>query len=172
MSEGVGGNNLWLQKEPSSEEIIEELKNRDLSGYTEFVFCGFGEPLFAFDKIVEIGGFLRKAGKKVRLNTNGQADLIVGRNAAERLEDAVDTVSISLNASDAKKYNEICECAYGEDGFFSMLRFAKECVGRVKRVIFSVVNTIGEDEIKRCEKIAADIGAEFRVRKYDVYASR
>ena len=166
-SDGVGGNKLWLSETPSYSQVIELLKARRLDDYEEFVFCGFGEPLYAFESVVKIGEFLRGLGKKVRLNTNGQASLIVGANAAARLKDAVDTVNISLNASSAARYNAVCRCAFGEAGFYSMLEFAGECVSALNRVVLSVVDTVGKEEIRRCAEIAQGIGAEFRVRAYD-----
>jgi MoaA/NifB/PqqE/SkfB family radical SAM enzyme len=182
-ADGVGGHNLWLEKEPSAEEVIARLKELNLDKYREFVFCGFGEPLYAFERLVEIGVFLRRKGKKTRLNTNGQAELIIKpeivecmdgisddidicRRIVRILRGAVDTVSISLNASNAERYDEICRCAFKDDGFYSMLKFAEECVGKIQRVILSVVDTIGAEEIEKCGKIAGKIGAELRVRKY------
>ncbi|MDR2047318.1 MAG: TatD family nuclease-associated radical SAM protein [Clostridiales bacterium] len=173
---GVGGHNLWLDKEPTAEEIIHRLNKTELDRYGEFVFCGFGEPLYAFDTLVEIGGFLRGKGRKTRLNTNGQAELILKgherfRNLTDivgALAEAVDTVSISLNASNAEKYNEICFCRFGTAGFYAMLDFAAECTGRIGRTIMSVVDTVGADEIERCGEIAENLGAEYRVRRFGV----
>jgi len=34
---------LWLNKQPTAQDIISELP--DLTSYDELVFCGFGEPL-------------------------------------------------------------------------------------------------------------------------------
>ncbi|MDR3293446.1 MAG: TatD family nuclease-associated radical SAM protein [Clostridiales bacterium] len=166
-SDGVGGESLWLSREPTAEEVIALLDKKDLDKYREFVFCGFGEPLYAFDRLVEVGAYLKGRGKKVRLNTNGQGEFIVGAGAALRLVGAVDTVSISLNASDAEKYQEVCCCAFGKAGYDAMLRFAKECKDAGLRVILSVVDTIGTDEIERCKAIANGIGVTLRIRNYE-----
>ena len=37
-----GSDPLWLEHEPSQEEIFAALEQRDLSQYREVVFCGFG----------------------------------------------------------------------------------------------------------------------------------
>ena len=34
---------LWLDHEPSYEEVIEEFKKFDVEKYNEIIFCGFGE---------------------------------------------------------------------------------------------------------------------------------
>ena len=35
---------LWLEKEPTKQEILDDILARDLSAYNELVFCGYGEP--------------------------------------------------------------------------------------------------------------------------------
>ncbi len=42
---GAFNHDLWLEKEPTSQEIIEDIFSRNLSQYQQLVFCGFGEPL-------------------------------------------------------------------------------------------------------------------------------
>ena len=151
---------LWLQKEPTADEVIEELKK--FSG-KEYVFCGYGEPLYAFDVLVIVAEYLHGEGKKVRLNTNGQADLIVGKGVAEKLKGLVDEVSISLNAENAKKYNEICACMFGEEGFNSLIRFAEDCKKNGIAVKFSVVKT-AELNVEKTQELADSLGIPLRVR--------
>lgn len=35
---------LWLEREPSVEEVKKEFEKFDMTQYNEVVFCGFGEP--------------------------------------------------------------------------------------------------------------------------------
>jgi TatD family-associated radical SAM protein len=153
---------LWLTEEPSAEKIISELEKFEIK---EAVFCGFGEPLFALENIITTAKYLKNKGIKTRINTNGQASLICGEGVAKRLAGLIDVVSISLNASTPEGYNAVCKCAYGEEGFFSMLAFASECKEEGIRVILSVVDCIGKQEIEDCRKIAQEKGIEFRVRE-------
>lgn len=156
---------LWLDKEPSPEEVISLLEK--YMDYNEFVFCGFGEPLFRLDAVVEIAGFLKSRNKTVRLNTNGQADLIQpGRNTPQLLKGLVDVISISLNATNAKKYQDICHCDFGDEGYNSLLRFAKDSKAEGIRVKLSVVDCVGDEEIRRAADIAERLGVELRVRKF------
>ncbi|RMD60338.1 MAG: YchF/TatD family DNA exonuclease, partial [Nitrospirae bacterium] len=75
----VKGHYLRLNHEPSFEEIIEAIG--EYSGdYSEVVFCGFGEPLLRLDIVKDVAKWLKKRGVKVRINTNGQANLIHSRN--------------------------------------------------------------------------------------------
>ncbi|MBR1746689.1 MAG: TatD family nuclease-associated radical SAM protein [Clostridia bacterium] len=154
---------LWLKKEPTVEEVLDELKKHDEG--KEYVFCGYGEPLYRLDAIIEIGRWLKSKGKTVRLNTNGQADLIVGPNVAERLVGAVDIVSVSLNEVTPEAYQKICVCEFGEEGYRSMLRFAEDCVKAGIRTKLSIVDILGEEKKRTAKKIADEIGAELRVRE-------
>ena len=157
---------LWLDKEPTADEVIADLEKYELEKYDEAVFCGFGEPLYAIDVLIETADWLKAHGVKTRLNTNGQAGLISGPDTALNMKGRIDTVSISLNASDAEKYQKICHCKFNEEGFFEMLRFAVQCKKEGIRTVLSVVDVIGEEEVEKCRKVAKNVGVDFRVRTY------
>lgn len=165
---GVDQIDLWLEHEPSVDEIINALKDSGFTSYKEVIFCGFGEPLMRADAVLEVCRFIKAQDKniKTRINTNGHGNKIAGRDITPDMEGLVDTLSISLNAENAKKYNEICVCDYGEEGFYDMLDFAKVAKDHVPNVVLSIVDVIGKDEIEECRKIAEKIGVTFRVREY------
>ncbi|MEG1612541.1 MAG: TatD family nuclease-associated radical SAM protein [Clostridia bacterium] len=165
-NDGVADYYLWLSTKPTADEVLADLKSYDWPKYREAVFCGFGEPLYALDLMITAAKYLKSVGVKTRLNTNGQASLICGSGVAEKLVGKLDVVSISLNASNAKKYNEICNCCFGEEGYNSMLDFARDCIANGIHTVFSVVDTIGKEEVEKCRLIAESIGAEYRVREY------
>lgn len=158
---------LWFtDAEPSKEEILKDILQRDLKKYKEIVFCGYGEPLMRFDDVLWICKILKKEGAPpIRINTNGLSDIITGRDTACELSGVADTVSISLNAPNAARYDEICASCYGEDAFDAMIHFARRCVEcKIPNVVLSVVDILSQKEIEDCRKIAEDIGALFRVR--------
>ncbi len=156
---------LWLDKEPAAADIISELER--YMQYDEFVFCGFGEPLYRLDAIIEIAEFLKSRQKNTRINTNGQADLINhGVDTAKLLKGRIDVIGISLNATTAAKYQEICHCDFGEEGYASLLRFAKACKQEGLRVKLSIVDCISPTEIAQAKEIAKSLGVELRIRKY------
>jgi radical SAM protein, TatD family-associated len=165
-ADGVADYYLWLTKTPSAEEVIDDLKKYDFKMYKEAVFCGFGEPLYALSNMLKVAAYLKSEGVKTRLNTNGQASLICGADTAEKLKGKIDTVSISLNASNAEKYNAVCHSCFGESAYAAMLEFASACVESGIRTVMTVVDSIGEEEVERCGKIAESVGAEYRVRTY------
>ena len=68
---------LWLEREPSVEEVKKEFEKFDMTQYNEVVFCGFGEPTERFDALKEIAAFVKeKYNKPIRINTNGAGSLI------------------------------------------------------------------------------------------------
>ena len=72
----------------------------------------------------------------------------------------IDKINISLNATDAVKYDKICHSVYGERAFDIMLDFAKKCVQAGGNVALSVVDVIGEDEIAKAKEIAEKYGVD------------
>ncbi|GHV02212.1 hypothetical protein FACS1894211_13230 [Clostridia bacterium] len=167
--DGLNGHTLWLQREPTASEVIAALEKRNYKSSPEIVFCGYGEPACRAAEIVEIGGFLKRNGVPTRLNTNGQGNLINGRDITSELAAAVDTVSISLNNSTAERYQAVCRSRFGLAAYQGVLDFTRLCVPKFKRTVMTVVSLIGETEIEECRKICEGIGAEFRVRGYDSY---
>lgn len=163
--DGVGGSDLWLEHEPSASEVIDALVKFDLSRYDGAVFCGFGEPTCALDRLIEVAAWLKKKGIHTRINTNGQANLINGiTDAAKRLAPVIDSVSVSLNAADAEKYQSVCHSRFGEQGYAALLDFVRDAVAAGIDTTVSVVDCIGEREIERCAAVAKSLGAKFRVR--------
>ena len=75
-----GSESLWLEREPTLEEIISDIAKRDLSQFDEVVFCGYGEPTERLEVIREVALWIRsKSDIQIRLNTNGHANLIWGQ---------------------------------------------------------------------------------------------
>lgn len=164
---GVDNIDLWLEHEPSYEEIVKALMDSDYKSYPEIVICGYGEPLMRFDTVMRVCRFIKdNSGVKIRINTNGHANYVAKRDVTPEMKGLVDTVSISLNAKNAKEYNDICLCEFGEDGFYEMLDFAKKAKNYVPHVVLSVVDVLPAEDIESCRKIAEDCGVEYRVREY------
>lgn len=160
---------LWLETEPTVEEVKAEFALRDMSKYEEVVFCGFGEPTERFDDLLEIAAFVKKTyNKPIRINTNGLGNLVNGRNIAPELKGLVDVVSISLNTPNRARYLEEVRPRFGEKSFDAMLEFAKECTKVVPKVVLSTVaTTLTEEEERECAAIAKSIGAYYRIRPFE-----
>ena len=164
-----GSDSLWLTREPTLDEMLESVFSHDLSKYPELVFCGYGEPSYRLPDAVAVARAVK--GKypeiKTRINTNGQSDLIFGRDTSPDYKDAFDTVSISLNSPSPEKYDEICHSIYGERAFGAMLEFAKNVKNYVQNTHFSVVSEfISDEEIEKSKELSRSLGITLRVRDY------
>ncbi len=160
--------NLWLNHNPSFEEVKEAIDAFDFNGYNEIIFCGYGEPTNSFDVLVKTAQYIcSKLDLKIRVNTNGLGNLINGKDITEELCKNVDAVSISLNCSNKEDYLKTVRPKFGIESFDAMLSFAKKCRALTENTVLSVVDVIGEEEIEKCKKIAEDLNISLRVRKYD-----
>ena len=164
--ETVGNNNsLWLDHDPSMEEIKADLERFNLDEYKEIVFCGFGEPMMRMDDLIETAKYIKsKADIKTRINTNGLGDLIHEKNTTECIKDCIDSVSISLNAPDKESYCRVTRPKFGEQSFEAMLKFAEECRDCGINIAFSVVDEITPEEIEKSKELAESLGVKLRVR--------
>ena len=160
---------LWLEKEPSVEEIKAEFALRDMTKYEEVVFCGFGEPTERFDDLVKIAAFVKKNyAKPIRINTNGLGNLVNGRNIAPEMAGVIDVVSISLNGPSEARYMEEVRPKFGAGSYAAMLDFAKECTRFVPKVVLTTVQTtLTAEEEAKCAEIATSIGAVYRIRPFE-----
>lgn len=163
-----GKDNLWLEREPSVEEIIDDFRQRELSKYDAVVFCGYGEPTERFEDLIAVAKWLRTEhpSLKIRINTNGQANMIHGRDVTPEMAGLIDCVSISLNAENAEKYQDLCRSKFGEAAFTGLQDFAVLAKRYVPEVVFSVVDIMSSDEIEACAEIAERCGVKFRVRAF------
>lgn len=166
--DGVGSaESLWLEKDPDINEIISEIDKFDFSPYKEVVYCGYGEPTEQLENLISSAEYLKNNfGLKIRLNTNGLSDLINRKPTAELLAKVVDTVSISLNASDAETYCSVSKPSFGLCSFDSLISFSKECKKYISSVKFTVVDVISEDEIKKCRELSEALDIPLRVRAH------
>ena len=159
---------LWLKREPTVDEICESIFARDLSKYTELVFCGYGEPTERIDDILTVAKRVKACSDlPIRINTNGQGSMIAGYDITPKLAGLIDVISISLNTAAAKTYQKVCHSRFGEAAYQGLLDFAKAASRYVPKVVLSVVDTtISPDEIERCRQIADECGVVLRVREF------
>jgi TatD family-associated radical SAM protein len=128
------------------------------------VFCGYGEPMMRAYDIIEICKKLKeKYSIPIRINTNGHANLICGKDITPQLEGLVDTVSISMNAGDSLVYQAICRSKYGERAYEAMLDFAAKCKEHIPKVVLTVVNVISVEDIQYCKEIAQHFSAKYQI---------
>lgn len=161
-----GEHSLWLEHEPTAEEILESIG--DPKQHDQIVFCGYGEPLIRLTTVKEVAAKLKDKMKKckIRVDTNGQMNLFYGRNILPELKGLVDIISISLNAEKSDVYREICKSIFGGKEYAAVIEFIKEAKNHIPNVEISVVNMPEMIDIEKSKQIAKDLGVSFRVRSY------
>ncbi len=164
-----GSGNLWLEREPSVQEIKDEFDKFPPESYKDIVFCGYGEPTERLEDLLEVAAFAKqKYGKKIRINTNGLANLICGKDVTPLFEGKIDAVSISLNTPDPEKYLELTRSKFGIQSFDAMIKFAGDVKKYVPSVtLTTVATTITEEEEERCREICKKLGVTYRIRAFE-----
>ncbi len=164
-----GSYSLWLDREPTVHEICKSVNSWNLSRYSEVVFCGYGEPTERLDDLLKVATYIKsKSNIKIRINTNGLADLICNEKTASKLKGLIDTVSISLNATNKEDYFKIVRPKFGIESYNAMLRFAKDCTNYVPNVVMTVVDIVtSREEQYICRKICESLGTTLRIRPYE-----
>lgn len=159
---------LWLDREPTVQEICDSIDTWNLQEYEEVVFCGFGEPTERLYDLLEVARYIKsKSDIKIRINTNGLADLIWNESTASKLKGLIDSVSVSLNATNKEDYCDVVRPKFGVESFDAMLKFTKDCTEYVPEVMMTVVDVVTtKEEQEICRKICESVGATFRVRPY------
>jgi len=165
---GIREFNLKLEKEPTTEEVIEKLRkviNR--KNWSEVVFCGFGEPLERLNLVLEVTRWIKKHHwNTIRVDTNGQGYLLnKGREVVQELKEAgVDKMSVSLNAHDKETYNQVCKPMF-ENAYESILEFIKKAKQEGLETEATAV-TIPEVNLSKVKELAENLGVKFSAREY------
>lgn len=157
---------LWLEYEPSQEDVLESITTRDLSEFDELVFCGFGEPTIRLEELLWVARHVKDVAPllPIRINTIGHANLLAGQDITPSLAGVIDVLSVSLNRADKEAYVKQMRPAFGDKAYDGMLEFVKKARQYVPNIVLTVVDLIPPDEIERCREIAEGLGVSFRVR--------
>ncbi len=156
---------LRLHREPTVEEVLEAIG--DPGEFKEIVFCGLGEPTIRLDALLAIARALKEQGARVRVNTDGLANLREGRDVTPELAEVVDSLSISMNAQDAAVYNEHTKPRL-RGAFPAMLEFARLAHERGIEVTLTAIDGLEGVDIDACREMAESLGVKFRRRVLDV----
>lgn len=164
----VKGHYLKNNQEPTEEEILKAIEEAgDLNQFQEVVFCGFGESTLRLELLKIIAKRLKARGSRLRLDTEGLGNLVHRRNILPELAGLIDSMSISLNAPDAKTYAKVCPSKFGEAAYPAVKEFIKEAKKYIPEVTASAVGLPNMD-IDSIRNIAEkELGVKFRLRPYD-----
>ncbi|MBQ9851547.1 MAG: radical SAM protein [Ruminiclostridium sp.] len=165
----LGG--LWLDGEPTRQDVLDSILAMDPTAYPEIVFCGYGEPTCRLDDMLWLCDRLHEelgdTCPPIRLNTNGHGSLINHRDVTPELAGRLDAVSVSLNGSNLEEYLRLTRPGAGEKAWQAMLDFVRDAGKYVPKVMVSIVDyDKSQAEIDACRQLAESLGAIFRVRPF------
>lgn len=161
-----GSNSLWLDSEPSVQEITESILAHNLAEFKELVYCGYGEPTMRIEELVGSARAVKEVSDiPIRINTNGHGNYIHKRDVTPLLSGVIDKISISLNSPTEEGYDAVCHPVF-KGALAEIKDFASKARNHVPQVVFSVVETtISNEEIELCKRISSEIGIPLRVRE-------
>jgi TatD DNase family protein len=150
--------------EPEPAEVLQEIS--DPSRYDEIVFCGYGEPTVRLEEMLEIARALKACGAYIRLNTDGHAALIHGRDILPELKGLIDEISVSLNAANADEYVRLMRPEKGAVAFTAVQQFIRRAVELGFDVTATAV-AVPDLQIEPIRELAESLGAKWRTRRYN-----
>ncbi len=162
----VSGYDLRLRgAEPTVAEILAAVG--DPASVEEVVFCGLGEPTLRLHALLDVASRVRGQVPRLRLNTDGLANLVHGRDVTPDFEDLIHSVSVSLNGQDEETYNRHSRPLL-PGAHAAVLDFVRRARKFVPEVTLTAIDGLAGVDIDACRKIAEDLGVGFRRRVLDV----
>jgi len=163
-SDYFAGYNLRLNREPTVTEIVKAVAR--YREEKEVTFCGYGEPFTKYSLLLKSAQRLKSQRYKIRVVTNGHANLIMGKNILPELKGLIDRISVSFHVDDEEKYNRICQPQFGEQTFSKIKEFVLEAKKYIPWVEITFLNLPGLD-IQKCKQLAQELSVNFRLREYN-----
>ncbi|MGB5453835.1 MAG: TatD family nuclease-associated radical SAM protein [Sedimenticolaceae bacterium] len=155
---------LTLDHRPTPDEIIAAID--DPARYGEVVFCGFGEPTLRLKVLLEVAQYIKSRGGRVRVNTDGLANLVHKRDVLPELARCVDALSVSMNAQNEAVYRRHCLPAL-PGSYDSMLDFLAAAPRHIGEVTATAIDGLEGVDIAACQAMAEERGVSFRRRELD-----
>lgn len=160
----VQGYDLHVRHEPSVEEILAAVG--DPTRFKEIVFCGLGEPTLRLGVLLQVAEQLKAKGARIRVNTDGLASLIHGRDIPPELKGKVDALSISLNAHNEITYSRHCR-PLKAGAYQSLMGFISSASRHIPDVTVTAINGLEGVDMALSRELAEQLGAKFRQRELD-----
>lgn len=173
---GWGVSNLYMEKDPSLDEIKKAIKeawknNVDIK-VKKVKICGYGEPILRIDIVSEIVKFIKEICPEVtiQLTTTGWPLYYVGageKHFRESVESGLDDICLGLNALNSEDYRRYVNPSINSDeAFKQVLRFIRLSKELGLRVLLSFVNL--DNQNKKAIKIFSDkFKCEYNIREFE-----
>lgn len=161
----VKGHRLEIDRGPTFEQVVAAIG--DPTPFREVVFCGLGEPTLRLGLMLRVAHWLKEEGVlRIRLNTDGLANLIHQRDTTAEMVGLIDAVSVSLNAQDEATYNRHCDPSR-PGAFAACKEFIRAAAAHLPEVVATAVDGLDGVDVEACREIAeTELGARFRRRVY------
>jgi TatD family-associated radical SAM protein len=157
--------NLGIEARHKVDDYIKAIG--DPSQFEELVFCGFGEPTMRLKELLAIAKYIKQHHGRVRINTDGLANLVHKRNVLPELAQFVDALSVSLNGQTEKVYNY--HCLPGLSGSFqAVLDFLALAPNYISDTTVTAIDGLDGLDVNACELLAKQRGVKFRRRVLDI----
>lgn len=157
----VDGHDLRLPSEPSVDEIAAAAG--ELGSCDEIVFGGLGEPTLRLYDMKAAALRLHGRGPRIRVQTDGLANLVYGRDVTPDLEGGIDALSVALNAQDEPTYNRYCRPML-PGAFSAMLDFVARAREFVPDITLTAIPDLDGVDPAACERVARGLGVKFSPR--------
>ena len=117
--------------------------------------------------LLDTARHIKHNGGRVRINTDGLANLVHKRNVLPEMADCIDSLSVSMNAQDEAVYRRHCAPAL-PGSYAAMLDFLAAAPAYIGDVTATAIDGLDGVDIARCEALADHLGVAFRRRELDV----
>lgn len=171
--EGWSVSNLYLDEDPSLEEIKEKTEKEVQQNDTEITkvkICGYGEPLIRMDVLPELVKFVREQLPEttIQLTTTGWPVYSI-ENGVERFEkcaeNGLDRIYLSTHAVNEEDYNKVVRPAE-ENSFGKVLNFLDLSKELGIKVVCSFVD-IGVVDEEDIEEFTEKKDVEYDIRELE-----
>lgn len=157
--------NLGIEEHHKANDYFKAIGDPSL--FEEVVFCGFGEPTMRLKELLAIAKYVKQHDGRVRVNTDGLANLVHKRNVLPELAQVVDALSVSLNGQTEEIYNK--HCLPGLSGSFqAVLDFLQLAPNYIPDTTATTIDGLEGLDINACEQLAKTRGVKFRRRILDI----
>jgi TatD family-associated radical SAM protein len=156
---------LGIEERHKADDYIKAIG--DPTRFEELVFCGFGEPTMRLKELLKIAKYIKQNHGRVRINTDGLANLVHKRNVLPEMAEVIDALSVSLNGQTEAIYNR--HCLPGLKGSFqAVLDFLSLAPEYIPDTTATAIDGLEGLDIKACEQLANERGVKFRRRVLDI----
>lgn len=156
------GKELLLSREPTVSEIVEAASIQSTTP-REIVFSGLGEPTLRLYEVLEAAACLRRQGARIRIHTDGLANLVYRRDVTPDFEGIIDALSVSLNAHNANLYDFHCRPTR-HHSYPAVLEFVAAAREYVPDITLTAIAGLPGVDLQACERTAKALGVNFQAR--------